>query len=43
MGIDYSTHNGVPSFPDSLHTYIESNNKYQKAIADVSTVLEKYD
>ncbi|CAD8120019.1 unnamed protein product [Paramecium sonneborni] len=42
IGIDYSTHNGVPSFPDSLHSYIESNNKYGKAVKDVAQILEKY-
>ncbi|CAD8200765.1 unnamed protein product [Paramecium octaurelia] len=42
IGIDYSTHNGVPSFPDSLHSYIDQNNKYGKVISDLAQVLEKY-
>ncbi|CAK93914.1 unnamed protein product (macronuclear) [Paramecium tetraurelia] len=43
IGIDYSSNNGVPSFPDSLHTYIEKNNIYLKAVNDVAKVLEIYD
>ncbi|CAD8195274.1 unnamed protein product [Paramecium pentaurelia] len=43
IGIDYSSHNGVPSFPDSLHTYIEKNNIYQKALNDIAKSLENYD
>ncbi|CAD8106113.1 unnamed protein product [Paramecium sonneborni] len=43
IGIDYSSHNGVPQFPDSLHTLIENNNIYQKALNDISKALENYD
>ncbi|CAD8187578.1 unnamed protein product [Paramecium octaurelia] len=42
IGIDYSSHNGVPQFPDSLHTYIEKNNIYQQALNDIAKVLEDY-
>ncbi|CAD8095400.1 unnamed protein product [Paramecium primaurelia] len=42
IGIDYSSHNGIPQFPDSMHTYVEKNNIYQKALNDITKVLESY-
>jgi Copine len=44
VGIDFTSSNGNPKYPDSLH-YIDpvQPNKYMQAIQSVGTIIQDYD
>ncbi len=45
IGIDYTSSNGDPYTPESLHTIVDANqlNEYQKAMTSVCEILLNYD